>query len=94
MTNSLHLRSLRRRKKYQPVLAKPEHGGLVREYNGKAKELWVGPMVEKGKNLPSKKNLADYIDERGHMQLLPFSVTIRNLFPPCGYWFRKRLLVT
>jgi hypothetical protein len=51
-------------------------------------------VVEKGKNLPSKKNLADYIDERGHMQLLPFSVTIRNLFPPCGYWFRKRLLVT
>jgi hypothetical protein len=25
-----------KKKKYQPVLAKPEHGGLVGEYNGKA----------------------------------------------------------
>jgi hypothetical protein len=61
-----------KKKKYQPVLTKPEHGGLVGEYNGKAKELWVGPVVEKGKNLPSKKNLVDYIDEPGRMQLLTF----------------------
>jgi hypothetical protein len=55
-----------------PVLAKSEHGSLTREYYGKSKELWVAPMESKGKDLPSGKNLADYINERGQMQLLKF----------------------
>jgi hypothetical protein len=70
-----------KRKKYLPVLAKPEHGGLVGEYNGKVKELWVGKVVEKEKNLPSKKNLADYIDERGRIQLIAFFCDHRKSFP-------------
>jgi hypothetical protein len=70
-----------KRKKYLPVLAKPEHGGLVGEYNGKVKELWVGKVVEKGKNLPSKKNLADYIDERGRIQLIALFRDHRKSFP-------------
>jgi hypothetical protein len=38
-------------------------------------------VVERGKDLPSKKNLADYIDERGRMQLLPLLRDHRKLFP-------------
>jgi hypothetical protein len=55
--------------------------GLVGVYNGKVKELWVGKVVEKGKNLPSKKNLADYIDERGRIQLIAFFRDHRKSFP-------------
>jgi hypothetical protein len=61
-----------KRKKYMPVLAKIEHGSLTGEYCGKSKELWVAPVASKGKDLPSGKNLADYINERGRMQLLKF----------------------
>jgi hypothetical protein len=78
-----------KKKKYQPVLEKPKHGGLVGEYNGKAKELWIGAVVEKGKNLPSKKNLADYIDERGRMQLLSFFRDHKKSFPTLWLLIQK-----
>ncbi len=48
-----------------PVLAKSEHGSLRGKYFGKTIELWVAPVESKGKDLPSGKNLADYINERG-----------------------------
>ena len=51
-----------KRKKCMPVLAKSEHGSLTLEYDGKSKELWVSPVVSKGKDLFSGKNLAGYIN--------------------------------
>ena len=38
-------------------------------------------MDERGKDLPSKKNLADYIDERGRMDLVAFFRDHKKLFP-------------
>jgi hypothetical protein len=64
-----------------PELAKSEHGILTVEYGGRSKKLWVGPVASKGKDLSSGKNLADYIDERGRMQLLKFFADHKNSFP-------------
>ena len=36
------------------------------------RKILVGPVEEKGDNLPSGKNIADYVDERGRMNLLLF----------------------
>ncbi len=38
-------------------------------------------MASKGKDLPSGKNLADYINERGQMQLLKFFADHQKSFP-------------
>jgi hypothetical protein len=70
-----------KRKKYMPVLAKSEHGSLRGKYFGKTRELWVAPVESKGKDLPSGKNLADYINERGQMQLLKFFADHKKSFP-------------
>ena len=58
-----------KKKKYMPILAKSEHGILTGEYDGKVKMLWVAPVQSNGKDLPSGRNIADYVDERGRMQL-------------------------
>jgi hypothetical protein len=44
------------------------------------KELFVGPVVSKGK-VPSGKNLADYVDELGRMDLLCLFGDHKKLFP-------------
>jgi hypothetical protein len=73
-----------------PILAKNEHGSLTGEYGGKFKELWVAPVASKGKNLPSGKNLADYIDERGRMQLLKFFADHQKSFPTLWVLVQKK----
>jgi hypothetical protein len=40
--------------------------------NGSEFEIGVGPVVQRGQNLPSGKNLADYIDKKGRINLLTF----------------------
>ncbi|KAL7502257.1 hypothetical protein ACHAXN_000889, partial [Cyclotella atomus] len=54
-----------KKKKYLPELIKSASGSLSGEFRGKPKAIWVAPVAKKGKDLFSKKNLADYIDERG-----------------------------
>ena len=39
---------------------------------GKVYETMVGPVVSRGKDLPSRKNLADYMNKKGRMELLRF----------------------
>jgi hypothetical protein len=78
-----------KRKKYMPVLAKSEHGSLNGEYGGKSKELWVAPVASKGKDLPSGKNLADYINYRGQMQLLKFFADHHKSFPTLWILMQK-----
>ncbi len=47
-------------------------GGLKGDYKDSEKELFVGLVSACGKNLPLGKNMADYIDVQGRMQLIQF----------------------
>ena len=47
-------------------------------------EIIVGPVEENGKDLPSGKNLGDYIKEKGRMDVLKFLKTTRSASLPCG----------
>jgi hypothetical protein len=49
--------------------------------NGKWFEIEFGPVVERGKDLPSGKNVADYLDARGRMDLLCFFSDHQKMFP-------------
>jgi hypothetical protein len=70
-----------KRKKYLPTLKKSEQH-LKGEFNGRAKEIWVGAVSERGKDLPSGKNISDYIDEgTGRMKLLVFFEDHKKQFP-------------
>jgi len=40
--------------------------------NGNMQEIIVGPVEENGKDLPSGKNLGDYMNEKGRMDVLKF----------------------
>ena len=44
------------------------------------RKLLVGPVESKGEDLPSGKNIADYVDERGRMDLLRFLRTTATCF--------------
>ena len=46
-------------------------------------EIIVGPVEENGKDLPSGKNLEDYINEKGRMDALKFLKTMRSTSLPC-----------
>ena len=43
-------------------------------------KILVGPVLVKCENLPSGKNIADYVDERGRMDLLRFLRTTATCF--------------
>lgn len=59
-------------KRYRPVFDTQRSVELVGEESadGKARKILVGPVLTKGKNLPSGKNLADYVDCRGRIDLV------------------------
>jgi hypothetical protein len=44
-------------------------------------EIGFGPVVERGKDLPSRKNVADYLDARERMDLLRFFSNHQKMFP-------------
>jgi hypothetical protein len=70
-----------KRKRFLPVLKKTDQNSLKGVYNNKQVEICVGPVVERGKDLPSGKNLADYIDSRGRIDLLKFFDHHKKSFP-------------
>jgi hypothetical protein len=78
-----------KKKKYLPELIKSASGSLSGEFRGKPKAIWVAPVAKKGKDLFSKKNLADYIDERGRMQLLKFFGDHQKPFPTINILVQK-----
>ena len=47
-------------------------------------EIIVGPVEDNGKDLPSGKNLGDYINEKGRMDVLKFFEDHKKYFPTCG----------
>lgn len=62
-----------KRKKYQPVFDESKSVALVGEpLDRKRIRILVGPVLTKGKYLPSGKKLASYIDKQGRMDLLAF----------------------
>ena len=48
---------------------------------GNVRKISVGPLDGRGEDLPSGKNLADYVDKLGRMNLLRFYRDHREHFP-------------
>ena len=68
-----------------PELTKSDSGSLSGggefAVENQRKAIWVAPVAKKGKDLFSGKNLADYIDERGRMQMLKLFGDHQKPFP-------------
>ena len=60
--------------KYRPKWARVNSEILssIGQHNGNMQEIIVGPVEENRKDLPSGKNLGDYINEKGRMDVLKF----------------------
>ena len=50
------------------------------------RKILVGPVETKGEDLPSGKNIADYVDKCGRMDLLRFLRTTETCFQLCGLY--------
>ena len=62
-----------RRKKYRPMFDRSKSSILVGvDDDEKTHEIIVGPVLSRGKDLPSGKNFGDYIDCRGRIDLVRF----------------------
>ncbi|KAL7488619.1 hypothetical protein ACHAW6_014203 [Cyclotella cf. meneghiniana] len=72
-----------KKKKYQPTIAKMESGGISGEYEGSIKAAFVDQVTGRGKDLPSGKNLADYIDPHGRIDLISFWRRYKNFPTMC-----------
>lgn len=48
--------------------------------NNKGKKMRIGPVLKKGKDLPSGKNIADYIDKLGRMDVVTFAENHKDEF--------------
>ena len=49
--------------------------------NSNRQEIIVGPVEDNGKDLPSGKNLGDYVNEKGRMDVLKFFEDHKKYFP-------------
>ena len=71
-----------KRKKYHPTFDRSKSSILVSVNEDERKhEIIVGPVLSRGKDLPSGKNLADYIDCRGRIDLVHFVGDHTRYFP-------------
>ena len=70
-----------KRSKYRPMFDKQDGHVLTGMYEESVKEIFVGPATKHGKDLPSGKNLIDYIDKQGRMCLLCFFGDHKDRFP-------------
>ena len=71
-----------KKKKYRPVIDRSKAKILSGEdRHGEVYEILVGPVLSKGRDLPSGKNLADYVDKRGRIDLLSFFIDHQLIFP-------------
>ena len=62
-----------KRNKYRPEWARVNSEILSSiGHNGNMQEIIVGPVEENRNDLPSGKNLGDYINEKGRMDVLKF----------------------
>ena len=70
-----------KRSKYRPRFEMQEGKVLVGKYDGSVKEIFIGRATKRGKDLPSGKNLFDYIDKQGRMCLVRFFGEHKDRFP-------------
>jgi hypothetical protein len=70
-----------KKKRYLPTMKLTGQGCLKGSFGGKDQVLFVGPFVSYGKDLPSNKNIANYIDKNGRMDLLEFFEDHQKLSP-------------
>ena len=71
-----------KKKKYRPEIDRSKAKILSGEdRHGQVFEVLVGPVLSKGKDLPSGKNLAHYVDKRGRIDLLRFFIDHQLIFP-------------
>jgi hypothetical protein len=69
-------------KKYRPILDHSKSCFLSgKDSQGKAYEIAVGPILSRGKDLPSCKSIADYIDCWGRMDVTIFALDHCTQFP-------------
>ncbi len=64
-----------KRNKYRPKKWKTAPFTVLSAFDvncDKIQEIIVAPVEEKGKDLPSRKNLGDYVDSKGRMDVLQF----------------------
>ena len=70
-----------KRNKYRPSFERSKSTILRGTDVNVVYEILVGPVAERGKDLPSRKNLADYIDKKGRMEVLKFFIDHKKMFP-------------
>jgi hypothetical protein len=70
-----------KRSKYRPTFDRQNGHVLTGKYEGSVKECFVGPATKRGKDLPSGKNLIDYINKQGRISLLHFFGDHKDRFP-------------
>ena len=69
-------------KSYRPTLDRSKSKILAGEdENGKMYEIVLGPVLTNGKDLPSGRNLGNYIDSKGRIDLLRFFIDHQFIFP-------------
>jgi hypothetical protein len=79
-----------KKKKYLPILKKTDQGGLSGDFNGKPMDICVGAVLQRGKDISQGKNLADYIDSNGIMDLLKFFKERKKVFPTLWILVQKK----
>jgi hypothetical protein len=73
-----------KRYKYRPKKLKMTASTVLSVFDitsGKIEEIIVAPVEENGKDLPSGKNLGDYIDSKGRMDVIQFYQDHNKYFP-------------
>ena len=73
-----------KRNKYRPKNWKTAPFTVLSAFDlnsDKIHEIIVSPVEEKGKHLPSRKNLGDYVDSKGRMDVLQFFQDHKKYFP-------------
>ena len=75
-----------KRKKYRPEFEENNARVLsqeveVEEDGWKTCQIVVGHVKKRGKDLPSGKNLADYVDKLGRFEMLKFYADHKTFFP-------------
>lgn len=69
-----------KKQKYQP---KCKLGRCLENKDSKGRliRLGVGPVVSRGEDLPSKHNIADFVDKKGRINIVRFFKVHKSIFP-------------
>jgi hypothetical protein len=83
-----------KQKKYRPILDHSKSNILSEEDSqGKACEIVVESVLSRGKDLPSGKNISDYIDCRGRIDVTKFALDHCTQFPTLWILVQKEAAI-